>query len=253
MSEAKIFPWYDSEWLTAYVAAREYIEKNHPDRLGDFNRALEPFKTSSRFETKKLGIVFSQEELESLRALVREATARENHELSTFGRFVLRDLPFLSRLQESLLERVSLEVGEQVEPAYNFLSMYRERGICPLHMDAPLSKWTLDVCLDQSEQWPIYIGQVEPWPTERKFSSLWQEQVRAETNFQPFFLKPGEGIIFSGSSQWHYRDPIPQALGGFCDLVFFHFVPKGTKELALPVNWSREFALPNLRRASVYL
>ena len=32
----------------------------------------------------------------------------------------------------------------------------------------------------------------------------------------------------------------------FCTLLFFHFIPRGTAELAQPKNWARLFGLPEL-------
>jgi hypothetical protein len=56
--------------------------------------------------------------------------------------------------------------------------------------------------------------------------------------------------VFSGSSQWHYRDAIPDAPGRkFSELLFFQFVPKGSAELLRPENWARLFGVPELRSA----
>lgn len=33
-----------------------------------------------------------------------------------------------------------------------------------------------------------------------------------------------------------------------CDLLFFHFIPLGTRELVDPDNWARLFAIPELTR-----
>ena len=65
--------------------------------------------------------------------------------------------------------------------------------------------------------------------------------------FQSKVLTPGNGIVFSGSSQWHYRDALPQTSSkGFCDLLFFHYVPKGTAEIVKPANWAGIFDIPEL-------
>jgi hypothetical protein len=31
-----------------------------------------------------------------------------------------------------------------------------------------------------------------------------------------------------------------------CDVLFFHFIPKGTSELVQPDNWARLFGVPEL-------
>lgn len=43
------------------------------------------------------------------------------------------------------------------------------------------------------------------------------------------------------------RDPIPaKGRRSFCDLLFFHYIPEGTAELAQPRNWARLFDVPEL-------
>ena len=63
-------------------------------------------------------------------------------------------------------------------------------------------------------------------------------------------LEPAEALFFSGSSQWHYRDRLahPQA-NSFCTLLFFHFLPKGMKEIVRPETWPTLFGIPELAGA----
>ena len=76
----------------------------------------------------------------------------------------------------------------------------------------------------------------------------WAEEIRAATTFARYTMSSGEAIIFGGSSQWHYRAPMPQATrDGFCTLLFFHFVPAGSSALSQPENWADIFGVPELR------
>jgi hypothetical protein len=60
-------------------------------------------------------------------------------------------------------------------------------------------------------------------------------------------LAPGDALIFSGASQWHYRDSLSRAGGpSFSTMLFFHFIPKGMGELVIPENWGRIFDVPEL-------
>ena len=146
-------------------------------------------------------------------------------------------------------------VGEPVEPAYSFLSLYGNLGVCPLHIDSPEAKWTLDLCVGQSSPWPIYFSQVCPWPElapDISPGSDWEEQIKRSPSlrFTSCTLEPGQAVVFSGSSQWHYRDAIPDGPGRkFAELLFFHFVPKGSAELRRPENWARLFGVRELRSA----
>ena len=52
-----------------------------------------------------------------------------------------------------------------------------------------------------------------PWPEDQNYvGENWQEQVKSNTenNFSEYNLEVGDGIIFSGSSQWYYRERILQ-------------------------------------------
>ena len=60
-------------------------------------------------------------------------------------------------------------------------------------------------------------------------------------------MEPGQAILFSGSSQWHYRDAMPAlSTKSSCDLLFLHFIPRGTRELLNPLKWARLFDIPEL-------
>ena len=61
---------------------------------------------------------------------------------------------------------------------------------------------------------------------------------------------PGEAVLFSDSSQWHYRDPIPeQGSKAFCHLLFFHFIPRGMRAYLDAAEWETLFAVPGLSEA----
>ena len=178
----------------------------------------------------------------------------ELHEARRFGRFIVHDLPEFTRLQHQLTELVSQAAGEAVEPSYSFLSLYTKMGVCEPHLDAPSAKWTLDICIDQSEPWPIHLSQIIPWP--EAFADLeddWQASIKADPqlNFSTEVLMPGDAILFSGSSQWHYRDPLPQGEGKrFCDLLFLHYIPKGAGEIVRPDKWAKHFGIPELAQST---
>jgi hypothetical protein len=164
----------------------------------------------------------------------------------------VHDHPFFTELQQRIVPWVSEMVGEPVEAGYNFLSLYTSRGVCAVHMDAPEAKWTLDFCIDQSAPWPIYFSEVQPWqnPAADEWKDeAWQSNIKQSRllDFTHYTLQPGQAVLFSGSSQWHYRDPMPEASGKqFCTLLFLHYIPKGTAQLVRPKNWARLFGNPEL-------
>ena len=257
-TQSKTFPWYDSNWLAQYTEARAIIRKVKPQALSSFTAAFHVLHTREDFEVQLIDQVFDDDLLKEVRremAGMRPACL-ELHEARTFGRFVVHDHPFVTELQSRTVPLVSHAVGEPVEASYNFLSRYTSRGVCAPHMDSSDAKWTLDLCLDQSAPWPISLSQVVPWPEPRSewFVPDWEQRVKSDPQlrFSSYALQPGQALVFSGSSQWHYREPIDGAAHqAFCDLLFFHFVPRGTAELVRPENWAGLFDIPELAVGSL--
>ena len=249
---AEALPWYDSNWLRCYVAALKVIDQIRPSMRADFIAAFDPLRTPPDFEVRKLDRVFDNAVMEEVRETIRKVpdASLEHHEAGRFGRLVVHDHEVFKRLQKTLVPLASELAGEALEPSYNFLSLYRELGVCQPHIDAPTAKWTLDVCIDQSDIWPIHVSQIVPWPDKASFEGEdWQERIKRSPGlrFSSFELQPGEAIWFSGSSQWHYRDSLTATSNrGFCNLLFFHFLPEGLSRIAWPENWPEIFGLPEL-------
>ena len=246
-------PWYDASWLHRFLAAQQLVKQHQPERLADFLQAFEPLQTPADFAVRNVPDVFTETTLQDIRDTIAALpqSAYEGHEVGSFGRSVVHDHPFFTELQQSFVPLVSELAGEEVEPSYNFLSLYSRFGVCEPHIDAPWAKWTLDICLDQSVEWPIHFSQIVPWPdSSHKSSESWKEQIKSapDLSFSSHVLQPNQAILFSGSSQWHYRDALPaQEETGFCNLLFFHFIPKGTRDLIDPRNWAQLFDMPQLQ------
>ena len=252
MEMSSSLPWYDSVWLGKYLAAKQVVARVAPGRLTEFVETFAPLRTDPSFSVKALPGLFDAEALagiaETVRAIPREKM--ELYELQRFGRLIVHDHPPFTQLQRSLTGRVSEWAGELVEPSYNFLGLYTKLGVCEPHLDAPWAKWTLDICLGQSEPWPIHFSRILPWPEERmELTEDWQAELKSRPglSFAAQTLLPGDAILFSGSGQWHYRDAMPKRQGKqYCDLLFLHFIPAGTTEIVLPGNWARLFDIPEL-------
>ena len=247
------FPWYDSLWLSSYVIVKEFIQEQYPQKLAGFVGAFEIFRTNPGFVVKEIQELFTEEQHTRMRNVIQELKKNEieKHEIFISGRTLIHDHEFLNSLQNLITEKVSEMAGEPVEPCYNFLSLYNNLGVLRPHMDAPSAKWTVDYCIEQSAEWPIYISKVRPWPDEwgAADDADWETVIKndPENNFTSFELREGQAILFSGSSQWHYRERIEQKQKiNFCHLVFFHFIPKGSAQLADPRQWAKLFNIPEL-------
>jgi len=252
------FPWYDSSWLANFVRVKAHITANHPARLADFNAAFEPLRTAPGFRLKQVSQALDAAEHEELKALIAglQPSAFELHEMLRFGRLVIHDHELVSRIQARLVPHMSAWVNEEVEPCYNFLSLYNNLGICNPHMDAPSAKWTFDYCIGQSGPWPIHFSEVIAWPETWQANQLdWVAQIKNDPHhhFTAHELQERDAIVFAGSSQWHYRDRIQRThKHNFCHLVFMHYIPKGTSTLVKEENWATLFAMPELDAVIVH-
>jgi len=245
--------WYDAVWLDKYIEATAIVTRVAPARLDEFVHAFAVLRPPPGYSRQRFVPGFlSPRELDDVRDTIRRIPMDrlEMHEIRKFGRFVVHDWPDFTALQQTLVERVSELAGEAVEPSYNFLSLYTKMGICEPHLDAPSAKWTLDICVDQSEPWPINFSQIVPWPTTfEELRAISFEAIKSDPalQFREEVLTPGDAILFTGTNQWHYRDALPPGPGKrFCELLFFHFIPRGARELTDPQTWPGYFGIPEL-------
>jgi len=244
--------WYDSVWLRKYLAAKEIVARVAPHRLEEFVHSFDVLRTDPGFSVREPDRFFDPPTLETIKGIVRSIRSSDMNvrEFDRFGRMIVHNHPEFTKMQAALTDAVSRHVGEAVEPSYNFLSLYTQMGVCEPHLDAPSAKWTLDLCIDQSDPWPIHFSQIIPWPEQAPdLGEDWESALKNDPglHFESKTLQPGEGIIFSGSSQWHYRDSLSHVSdGGYCHLLFFHYIPKGTGKLVSPKQWPRLFGIPEL-------
>ncbi len=250
------YPWYDSGWLKLYVQAKKIISEHYPAQLEEFIKMTDVLKTRPDFEAKNQDALFSDKVLQECRELIKELTTNEleKQELLLMGRLVVHDHPYFTQLQSTFTDMVSEIAQEPVEPFYNFLSLYNNLGNLGVHLDAPYAKWTLDVCIDQSDIWPIYFSQVQSWPEDFNYAGDdWEMYIKEDerNHFSKYNLEVGDGIVFAGSAQWHYRNRIIQHRknnreSSHCHLIFFHFIPKGTREIINPSKWAKLLDIPEL-------
>lgn len=150
-----------------------------------------------------------------------------------FVRTYAHNVPFFVNIHRQLTEFASETFGEPVKPSYSFLSMYQDNGICPLHIDRPQCRYTIDYLVrqDQPEPWPIHIGDHMTDEQRAELDESGQghpttieeiaDRIDQET-WHTVLLEPNDAVCYSGTHSWHYRS---QRLKGTADLVFFHFVP----------------------------
>lgn len=250
LRETAQFDWYDSFFLHAHAAATLYLERVRPDVVAQFAAGFAPLRPNPNFSMSLIDDIFDAPTRAAILEISQRArpqpSAAQALENATFGRDVLWNDPVLNALQEQIRPRVEQLVGQPLDAGYTFLSRYFGSGVCAPHLDHPNSMFTLDYCIDQSDEWPIHFSQLVDWPSPEQARAIDLDRVKDDPalTFTAYNLQPGQAVIFNGSAQWHYRDPITP--GGFCNLLFFHYVPQGCADLAEPRRWDVHFAIPEL-------
>ena len=123
--------WYDSVWLSRYLAAKEYIANYNPEKLQEFIARFNVLRTDPNYKIKELPGLLSQDVLDFVKKIIQHIPQAnlELYEVDRFDRNILHDHPIFLKMQADLTDRVSEWVGEPVEPCYNFLSLYSKMGI----------------------------------------------------------------------------------------------------------------------------
>ncbi len=137
------------------------------------------------------------------------------------ARFSLYHHKLIAPLAEQLF-------GQPLKPSYNFLSFYLPgEGECPIHVDREQCLVTVDICLNQSRVWPIYVNSSRNFNNngvDMYFQEDPEERERIKLGSDEFLLNPGDALCYSGTNHAHWRKKIDD--DNFCDLIFFHFVDK---------------------------
>ena len=155
---------------------------------------------------------------------------REDDSPNKFGRTYAHNLPFFVEIHHQLADYASEIFKRAVKPSYAFLSMYKDGGQCPLHIDRPQCRYTIDYLIRQDDKkpWPIHIG---PEMTDAERAKIQnghpqfgeeRDSVIESVNWTSCELMANDAVCYSGTNAWHYR---PTKSNGRADLAFFHFVP----------------------------
>jgi len=121
-------------------------------------------------------------------------------------------------LLHSLKPKIEEHYGKNLLPTYSFFRTYKEGQALYKHRDRDECEISVTICMKTNADyvWPIYI------------------------DGKPYGLNPGEGIIYKGEEQLHWREPL-----GFVEFenkdikvvrkefwhsqVFLHYVEAGGK------------------------
>jgi hypothetical protein len=144
-----------------------------------------------------------------------------------FNRFTANDDPKFTLFQNKFVAPTLVDLLDwPLKPSYNFLSCYLPgQGECPVHVDRSQCFVTIDVCLNQSRPWPLYVNSSRNFSNNGGnsfFKNDIEERERIKQASEEFIMEPGDALCYSGTNHAHWRKRIDE--DNFCDLIFFHFV-----------------------------
>lgn len=148
-----------------------------------------------------------------LRRYVRQLVARGYFPAPGDGQVELRSAlhnePTIASLHRGLAAILGSVCGEAVQASYCYLSCYEAGAVLPRHKDRPQCNYNLSLVLDM--QGPA--GEPDPWPI----------YLEVDGRPEPVLLQVGDGLAYSGTDVWHWREALPA--GQRAIVCFFHFVP----------------------------
>ena len=95
----------------------------------------------------------------------------------------------MEALAVELQPKIEHAVGMKLFPTYSYARIYYEGSELQRHFDRPSSEVTVSVCLEQDEQWPLYVKN--------------SEGIEHAIN-----LDVGDAGIYSGRKHEHWRNPL---------------------------------------------
>ena len=121
--------------------------------------------------------------------------------------------PAVASLHHGLALLLSEVCGEPVKASYCFLASYEAGAVLQRHVDRAQCAYNLSLVFDMQD---LVTGlEPDPWP------------IYLEVDGQPeaIRLQVGDGLTYSGTELWHWRDALPA--NQRATVCFFHFVPEG--------------------------
>jgi hypothetical protein len=110
-----------------------------------------------------------------------------------------------------LARLVTAICGEPLIASYCYLGCYEEGAVLERHKDRPQCAYNLSLVFDMQNR----HGPPAPWPIYLELDGKPREVL----------LEVGDGLLYSGTEIWHWRDALPP--GQRALVCFYHFVPEG--------------------------
>lgn len=143
----------------------------------------------------------------------------ENKNISYYGARMISSYndEYLKNIHESLLPKAKEIFGEEnMIPSYAIFSDYRNLGHVLNHKDEGPCWFTIDLCLYENTDWPIYIDDIEYIPKEN------------------------QAVMMYSSHQFHYKPQVsdPNNRNG---ILLLHYCPPEHYFFRLPKELQKQY------------
>lgn len=120
------------------------------------------------------------------------------------------NLPLFQHLHQATERLIKYITQEDVKTSYSFASAYEAGSAMPPHTDRSQCVYNVSVLLGAEP--------ADVWLSE------WPLMIEAKGKVNVVCLEHGDAVLYSGTRDKHWRDPMPAKLSSVFG-VFFHYVP----------------------------
>jgi hypothetical protein len=186
-----------------------YAERRRTEWHRHCEQAAEDLHTK---EHAILPCLFNPLQLQALRryirAVRREGYFNKDHQ-QVKERVVRHNEPMARFYHVSLCNLINRFIPEPTKPSFCFAAHYQAGARLERHTDRKQCVWNISLAVDSTPEstcetaWPLFIeSRGTPYPVR---------------------LGPGDGVLYSGTKNPHWRDAQPNRQ--VSTLIFYHFVP----------------------------
>jgi hypothetical protein len=202
-------PWRSVFEQATILVPRDYAEKRRKHWQAQCEQAAEALRTKEHAILRGL---FNPLQLQALqrymRALRSEGYLRKDG-TQVEERVVRHNEPMARLFHAPLGDLISRFTPERTKPSYCFAAHYQPGARLERHTDREQCVWNVSVAVDSTPEstsetaWPLFIeSRGTPYPVR---------------------LAPGDGVLYGGTNNPHWRDAQPDR--HVSTFIFYHFVP----------------------------
>jgi len=162
---------------------------------------------------------FPKDKFEEIKNYFYNHPKLENKNISYYGAKMISSYfdEYLNNLHQEMLPRVKeLFEEENMIPSYAIFSDYGDLGAVSRHQDEGPCFFTIDLCLYENTDWPLFIDGIEYMPREN------------------------QAILMYGSHQYHSRPAVnnPDNRSG---ILLLHYAPPEHQFFKLPLSLQQQY------------